>query len=928
MHSPARWMPLTVIATSLALRIAAPLCAADPPESRSSDGQPPAPALQQVLDRLGRVEKELLELRLSSGKVPADKNAQRLLAVTEVPYLGTVHTGGQNSRRFLALKLMLVNLTDQSISLKREDFQLAVDAQDYPIKDPPQQLRNGSIPIGPQQVQVRTLSTPKEINLTSGGSASTWALFPELPPGNHVPRLVLKIKYADKSAELDINATRRDALGMKVERIGPRGSLGLISLSGPLDTVNVGALIDEIDRLAADKLVRLVIHWKEGATVFQPLTNWLTNVVWNLRIQQPFVDGQFPALPASLREVHLAEFPGENYASQRSAGVPRPYNPNQPPSRADRIHKTLAEAVTAALRSAYETLPRDEVLQTIQSGGRLERVAALIGGGGRLAVDKLPLLLKLADDEDALIQQAAISALGHFGEQSAIDKLVACARKNVPALSPAAIASLAESRYAAAHQTLLELLQNEPPESKKNVVRILAAFPRPVWSDAIYEFIKDSRSGLNVEALQALVQVGHPRLISVLEEALRGGDRNLAQAAFGIVAARTDRESEDLAVGYTLEQLKTTNATPQMLQLLNRVKDRRALPLLMTQFPKHENKTNLIQTLALLGDSDTVKFLTEKYDSLQSHEKGEVLRALSRIDQPKFRELAGQALLAGDASLVQQAAQGLQEDGGPEAVKLLAAALDASTNNTTTQYLCNALSQIGAPAGRAALVKARDSDNQSKREHAVRALQTLQQRSPGFPHMMQARNLSNDRKWKEAIEQYDVAIQLDPALSDAFAERGHAYLHLDKTAEAARDFDRAIDLDPYSSLAITGSCITSILAGGPPADAIAKLEGARSKFPRESMFLYNAACVYGRAFEKLKKEQPSAERDKLLEQYQQASLNDLKASIQQGFQDFDFIKKDPDLAPFRELPEFQHLTAGPPEGEVRREAGRRVPRVR
>src|SRR4029077_931952 len=214
-----------------------------------------------------------------------------------------------------------------------------------------------------------------------------------------------------------------------------------------------------------------------------------------------------------------------------------------------------------------------------------EKVAALADGAGRLGADKLPIILKYADDEDPVLQQAALVALSHFGEPEAIEKLVFYARKNVLPLSGAAVAGLAGSRYAAAHDALLELLGNESPESKKNIVKILAMYPRPVWSEAIYEFVKDARSGLNVEALNALVQVGHPKLLSVLAEALKGSDETLKQQAFTILAGRADPESEELALEFTLAHLKTTPGTTVMLQLLNRVKDKRALPLLMARFP-------------------------------------------------------------------------------------------------------------------------------------------------------------------------------------------------------------------------------------------------------------------------------------------------------------------------------------------------------
>lgn len=880
--------------------------------AKTAEKSSAAPSLERILERLDKVERELIELRIKSRKVPADKGDQRVLTLLETPYLGSAYVGSPTNQRFVALKLMLVNLTDQPLTLKRDDVQLSVDGQNFPIKEPSRQMQFPGFQIGQQQVQVRSLQTPKEVNVPVGGSSSTWMLFPELPAGSHVPQLVLKLKIGDKTRDIDVNAAQRDVLGVSVERIGPRQSLGLVTVAGALNTINVGSLVDEIDSLSADKLVRVVIRFKETSSVADSqLASWLNNAATSLGRQQ-INETQFPALPASLRELHIAAFPNVNSGGGMEQSYPMFQSPN-PGAVGARIHKTEAEAVVAALRSAYEAVPRDELEQAIQSGSKLERAAAMAGGGSRLPVERLPLLLGFADDNDPVIQQAALAALSHFGEKPAIDKLIEVSRKNVPGLSATAIAGLAGSRYAAAHQALLELLQNEPPEGKKSIVRILALYPRPVWSDAIYEFVKDSRSGLNVEALQALVQVGHPRLVEVLQDALRTSDRNLSQAAFNVLASRTDRESEEIALAYTLEQLKSTPASPAMLQLLDRVKDARALPLLMAQFGKHENKTRLIGTLTLLGDSETARFLAEKYVQLQNHEKGEVLKALARLDKQKFLQLSAQALLMSDGSIINNAVQGLQEDGGPEAIKVMIDALDAAPNSFTWSYLCNALAQAGTGPARAALIKARDSENIEKRNYAISALQSLRHRSPGYQYVMQAQGFSSEQKWKEAIEQFDLAIQLDPSLSDAYAERGHALLHLEKPGEAAKDFAKALELDPFSSLAVTGSCLALVLADGKHVEAIKQLEDARAKFPRDAMFHYNAACVYGRAYERVGKDTQAADREKLLEQYKQATLADLKASMQFGFTEVEYMKKDPDLAPFKDMPEFQQLIATPPQ---------------
>jgi tetratricopeptide (TPR) repeat protein len=343
------------------------------------------------------------------------------------------------------------------------------------------------------------------------------------------------------------------------------------------------------------------------------------------------------------------------------------------------------------------------------------------------------------------------------------------------------------------------------------------------------------------------------------------------------------------------------------------VKDKRALPLLMARFGDTPNKVELIQKLALIGDDQTGSFLVDRYPQLQNAEKGEILKLLVRFDPARFRQLASQALQSPDGGLVGFAVSGLQEDSSAEAIKIMTDALETSTSSFTWSYLSNALAAVATPAARSALLKARDSASPEKRNFAINALQVIRQRSPGNHYFMLAQQSANLSKWKEAIENYDMAIGLDPNLSDAYAGRGHALLSQDKFAEAGKDFSIAYEQDPYNSLALTGLCLVEILGDGKPVEAVKKLEEARAKFPNNAVFNYNAACVYGRAYEHLDKDGKAQDRTKRLDDYKRAAFADLKKSIEMGFQEFDLMKQDPDLKPFQELPEFHELIKTAPQ---------------
>ncbi len=865
------------------------------------------PSLQDLLLRLSKVERELERLKVKQGLVPAEKKDQKIQALLETLYLGSTYQGSSNEMRFFAARLILVNLTPQAVTVTREQIALEADGTIYKLGDIPPEVQFQSFQVGNQGFQLNNLQPAKQLRLPAGGTAATWVVFADLPRGNHIPKLKLKMNIAGKKSELSVNEFALGLLGLDVERIGPRGSLGLLTISGAINTVNVGNLVDAMDSLTAQKVVRVVIRWTNSAAPLDSqLQSWLENAARQAGRGQ-VSNSRFPVVPVTIRELHLAQVPNQN-ATSSHPNSPRSYSSSS--SGPPRIHKTAAEAVSAALESAYRILPRTELLKEIEHGHPLTRAAALAAGGGRLTEKDLPQILQYADADDPPMQRAALTALRHFGERQAIDKLLVTVRKNAEPLSSVAIESLAASRYADAHHALLEVLKNETPASKKNIVKVLAHYPRPIWSETIYRFTQDPDPEVVIEALRALARVGHPKLIDVLEQSLGQADSKLRDEAFNILVSRTDSRSEDLAMNYTLEYLKKSAPTsPQMYSLLKRTKDRRALPLLLKHFDQSQtNRLQIIDALSHIGDQEVTEIFVKNYPRLSDNEKSAVLNVLLQMRSPAFRKLAGQALETNNSSLISAACRGLQSDGSSEAVRLLTVAFEKSGNSNTWSYISNALATLATPQAEAALRKARDSGNETKRNYANNALRMLRQRLPGYQYVSQAQRYGHELKWKEAIEQYNVALDLNSQLPEAYAGRASILLKQNKPKDAHKDFTKALELDPYSSAAVTGLGTVLVLEGKCEA-GIKYVEDARGKFKNDMFFAYNTACVYGRALEHVRKNEKTTDRDKKLKSYQQKAVAELKRSVKLGFRDFNWMKKDPDLKSLHELSEFKQIHA-------------------
>ncbi len=877
--------------------------------------QPPAatsPAQDEVkrlADRVTRLEMELDRQRAKNpGEVPADPQAQKVVLLLETPHLGHVYTGGPQGSRFFAAKLLIVNLTPQPLTLKRDDVKLKIDGQPHALQDVNSNLRYHGFQIGRQHVQLETVTSFKELRIPAGGTNSGWMFLSDLPPGGRVPQFSLEVTLGGKVQKVDINAQQRSLLGLEVAFIGPQNCLALFTISGELNMINLGALTDELDALGTKKVGRVVITWADSAAkVPEELYKWLQQVAQSLG-RAEFNNEQFPALPANIREFHLAHVP----AREQADGGEIPADEGGPTNR---IHKAPDAAVRAALRTACDTLPREELLAAIEKGHPWARSAVLAYGAGRLPTEQLPLVLKYADDPDPAIQTAALMGLRHFGEPAAVTKLLEYVRKNVPNLSPVAVASLAGSRFPNANQALLEILKNEPPESKRMIVTVLSQYPRPVWSDVLYEFAKSPDSGLNAEALRALQKVGHPQLVALLQEQLQNPDQALRQLAYDILTNRNDLASEQVAVAYTLERIKTSLPTPQMLNLLNRVKDQRAVPLLLAHLEKAEDKDLLLDSMIQIGDQTLAEKLLPIYDTLRPSAKAKILTALRKWDTTKFRELAQLAVMQNDVSLVNAAVQGLIDDGSLGAVKMLGDALEKNPEPQTWVYFCNALGQLGTDGARAALVKARESKDRTKQLQADQGLRQMRQRSPGIQNVYQGQQEMQAKKYKEAIKYFSQAVEKDPRLPEAYVGRADCYNRLSQFDDARKDYQKALDLDPFSAQAMTGLCIMRIIAGE-AVPAIEQLEAHRDRFVNDPLFLYNSACAYSRAVEYFEKHPEMPNFDKLAVKYRASALMDLKQSVKTGFRDFAWLGEDPDLKPLHKEAEFKKILEKKDGGET------------
>ena len=871
--------------------------------SSFASAQDDSESIEELRQRLKQVELELQKLKISGGlSVPDDPKSQKLLMLVENPFIGSLGYSSNGQNRFLVGKLIVVNLTNKPVKIKREQIKLDSNGEVSELKDIPSTYRSRSFRLRNQTAYLNNMRPAAELTARPGGTGSMWFFFTAIPKNNEIPSLKLQVETESSKQTVDINQAAADVLSMSIERVGPRELLGVLTVNGELNPINLGAVMEALDSFAKQKVVRVVLNFGDSATQLDSsMQSWLTQVA-NSGPGNTAENQIFPPVPSGIRELHISSLPSSSSSSRSSSS-----------SSVNRVHPNLEAAVMSALAGVYERLPVPELLDAIEQGSKVSRAVAIASSGGRLPSSELPRLLKYADDEEPEIQKAALRSLAHFGEKEAIDKLVAYARKNAPPTAEVATESLAASRFNPAHAALLEILQNEPPDSKKSIVKILAKHPRPIWSETIYEFAADPDSGITVEAMTALMKIGHPKLYEVLGKSLEHeSDRKLRDTAFNLLVQSNSAKADKMATEYTLNYIKDKAPNSQMTQLLKKTKEQRAIPFLVEHLKKGgSSRSAVIDCLVQIGDEKVIDLFVERYSTFETHEQSSVLNALQQMRSPQFRELARQALLSNNSSLISTAARGLQTDASDEAVEMLAQALDSSSNSSTLSYVSNALGQLGTDRARQALMKARRSGNATKSRYATNALRSIQQRSPGYQYVYNARKMENEKKYKEAAELYDAAIKADKNLPDAYAGRGHALMKEKKFEKAVEDFDRAIKLDDYNALAITGKALIQIMEGKID-EGIATVEEAKDRLAKDSLFAYNTACVYSQSLAFVNKNEDLADRDKKMKLYESEAINYLEQAMKLGFSQKELLKDDPDLDPLRENDRFKAI-AGPPK---------------
>lgn len=863
--------------------------------------------VKELLNRVDRLEKEIDSLRKSVGdstRRTDDSPRHPVVLMLENGVLTPIQPGEGSSERILILKIAVVNLSSERQDVDRSDLSLHFDGRSYPLADIPEDRKNTAFPWGMEYNYLQRVSPFRKLSLPAGGSSNGWIYVPGLPEGNDSPSLELIWKRGDDTQTVDLLAASRTRMDLSVERIGPADSLGLLTIRGEVTGLGALVMVRELEILVKEGCSRVLLAWEPTASQVEPgIGNWLRQAAES-EDRAGMGDDRYPTIPSAIRELHIASLPSPDF---------QPYARNQEqfgPGR--RLHADSLTAVRIALREILERVPREELLSIISSDHPLVRSAALAVGSGRLLAEDLAIVMQASDDADPRIQEGAIRGLEHFGEPEAIEKLIFWLQKGTEPLSSIAANSLISSRFPAAQDALLKQLPQESVESQSKLFEQLIKTPRPLLAQPLFDFVSTHPELLTADELRCLEILGHPKLVELLQRGLRSENPGIGNESLRILVARNSADSDEIAVAWTLEKMRSDPPTEQMLLLLKRVKPQAAVELLLKHLPAGGEQLSMIATLGLIADGSVAGRLKELYPNLPTPCQAELLTIFRNWEVPEFRELAQQALASDDPVKVRNAALGLIAERGDRGLPAIGQALEQTRLPEIVQTLADVLSNLGDTQAREILRKVRAGDSEMHRRAAVLALAQIRTRSPGYPLLQQAFSLidesipDKDRDYRQAINYLNEAIKLDSELFEAYQSRANCLMHLDKPLEAGPDFRRALEIEPYSPDVVTGLCVV-MAAEGQWQEALKRLDLADTMFEKELNYQYNSACVYGRVIAHLRKTQDIPDREKLIETYTASALKRLRASVESGFEDFNWMQRDPDLESLRDTEGFKQI---------------------
>ena len=287
----------------------------------------------------------------------------------------------------------------------------------------------------------------------------------------------------------------------------------------------------------------------------------------------------------------------------------------------DQEMQAAAIAMVKEMPGTQVTEALAKELPNLSARSQVQLLSALGDRGDAVA---RPAVVAAVKSKDESVRIAALRALGQLGDDSSVELLAQAAAGAKGAEQKAARDSLYRLRGPNVDKVILAAIPKSEAETKVELISSVGQRNITAGVAALLETAKDSDRKVRTGSLRVLKVVAGPEHLPALVELLIGAkstsDRTEAQKTIAAVAHRiADKNRQAASVLAVLPSVKETVARCSLLNVLGRIGDNTALPVL-TAAIKDENVD--IQTAAIraLADWPTLEPAVELLKVAESSE--------------------------------------------------------------------------------------------------------------------------------------------------------------------------------------------------------------------------------------------------------------------------------------------------------------------
>lgn len=848
------------------------------------------------------VQKEIQQASsLPGGESLLERQDENVQVWIPQIFMGLDNAYSDEQIRYLSARVTILNRTNAPITLETSKIILKGWGESYKLSSSSPESNLMPVRVGRDSYSMKELRTPEGITIPTKKAVSFWVVYTDLDKANVIGNLQLEVPLADdKFLQHDLRKEQKARLGFEAERIGPADSLALITIHGALNSINAQDLADNLRQLKKQKVERAVMSWDDqSSATIDDLVDWILHRAAQDLQNELYV--QFPPL--------------ETFKFLAVANLPKP---NAEAGFDDQMEAFIYESTEAAALAAFgelfELIPAKYITREIREGHPFSQRAALAALEVRqdrsLNENLFPLLSQIYDTANEETRPFVLLAIGQQDHPQAIQMLKKIAAMEREKDAEAAFTALVKSNQPAAIPAIMSIIKDDQFSiSREKQVRILSANFRREWTEFLVEALEDQPAEVRAAAMEGFVHVGHPNLNIILQRGLEDSSKSVRDTAFAALVEKTDRQSEMVAVDYALKLLESGDISENVLLIIKRTRDQRAAPVVLKLFEeKPRIRSGLISLLKEIGDQTSVRNLLKEIDQYTPSEQVAIYQLAILFNLPEQFELSQQAIQSKESEVRQMGLQMLTQLASDESTHEIAKLLDSEDESQMTQA-CYALGRVGTKRAEELLKEFRLKSYQAGDENGLKSagigIRLWMNHSPGWNAMESAYYHSNVDNYENALVYFDLATEIDPDLGVAYSGKGNSLLRLDRHDEALKAFQKAYDMDSFDGQAVTGIGIVKAIQGDTE-EAVGLTLESSDKFPKDNIYAYNTACVYGRAIEYLKKEAPE-ENSEVIQQYGVQAIQALKDSIEYGFDEFTLMRTDPDIDSLRSLPGFKEL---------------------